>query len=1196
MKKKLVLLMLLTLIFNVNGVKAADDSCKNVELDELRSFRPEDSGVEIFFDYYDSDPNDGDDYDESGKNKQLTGWKTKKNDYNFYKFTSAEGDTFLAYCRNAGASPGVNYTFDCQKALFDPNNADSQNEISRNAFEKGIIEILKKGYKAGGGDANWEYAATVLALRTFEKYWPLYSNNGDHANHRQNKIIKYYADLWLDDSRLNQKIKFLSEKLGGSSLKLTKYYKDTPDAKIKNWNNGSSDVTEHIGNKALSLILDAFDASTDYVLKGAATISWGEKGTRTKTSKGIKYTHTLDIKNFTSADSYIKAEVECEKCDSLGVTTSLTVDGESFSGDLLSYTTNGTGKVKLEVNFTKPSNTEECEDVPYKIKLTYYDETIDTEAYVIKDSSCPNCQEFYLLYAEDVEKEAEIEGKAKLCSEESECMTYIENAECSIEESDINLKEGYSSEDNCGSIKEDVLHCVIESEDPAGNSYQAKTEEFKKVVDNQFCSVWCKEDYHFVMPGIKEVNSGRYFSLQASIEGKKMCYTSPIDENDEFEYRAEEQRKAVIDAYNTWIYYKAIVEGDWKAGYPKQQEVSIYNRTDGTPYPCGCDYDENWNLIPGSCTSTCQLCQWSSAGNCTGTIGYWDLNTSYKQYDYDGNQKNISNNLPQFGKVNKINGNSTAPGCSNDTCDPNNINAEDDFKNQNYPGKLADAAGALDSAIKAYAKLVNDYNACFGENTYEYDNSTLDDNPTNGWKMDYKFEPKIKFWYQESYMNNVKKDELDTVGSLSISKITETLYEKDDKKIPTGDTTDNFKELSSIITSDFTCYHSGNEFECDNRPIKVGTVKYVKQEMESKGEFITPTQFYTIYPTGTIVVGDPKDNIDIEENVDNSDELTNMLPVGLGTKQGVYNYVLKAEDLGEYYDSKELGRIWKDSSSTLPIVLEEAESGDGCSTSGSLASDADIKDNELHDGVYVCSYKVNCPDCPVECDPTCKNPSCPDNNCPVECVNCIYTNNSPNINYRPIAPGDVNPNDKELGVNWRWDENGISTGLELKAFATLSEIEEAGETIYDIDYEDTTQTVDTTNSIKIKLDTNMINKVKAYNDKYDGTDGYANNSLKCYDHKNSNDGQTYKNIYCYSTFIDELIYDSSTADNVLIDGNRIIGSNASSSDTLRKAQTQASGYWTTWSEVTPSWNISTSNGFAYYQQNYLDIGIGPSWK
>lgn len=1193
MKKKLKLFTALMLLFNVNVVLADEDrteQCKNTILSAQENFS-NGSGVTVNFWYRDK-------FNGTGN------WLQMINEYTYYELTGEER-TYIAFCRNPGANPGAG-KFYCKKTLFNVSgDASNEAEKSNKAYEKGIIEILRNGAKEGS--SGIEFAQTTLALRVFEKYWMFEADNGMYNNQRQNQLIKYYRDLWLDDSEIKEKVDSVASKLGSLYIRTSKEFTTPKDnAEIQNWMAGG-DVTAEMESGAKALVSQAFDGALDYLENGAASIAWKKKAARGKSKDGVKYTHTFKIDKFTSSNASIKAEVICEACATYGVSTSLTVDGESFSGEMLDYVEGGSGEIKLEVNFTKPNDAYDCSPIDYQIKLTYYDDTISTEAFISQQSGCSSCQEFFLVYADDVEKEQTIDGKAELCVDESKCTAIIEGAECSEEESDVNLKEGYNAE-TCSSESEegDLLSCIVGGIDPAGNSYKATTEEY---VDNRFCSVFCKEDYHFVMPGIKEVNSGRYFTLQASIDGKKLCITSHIDKENTFESEAEALRKKTIDAWNEWNRWYTGLNGNYSDGkiYGKYADDCPYIETkcvnkvntvdevgeDGLNLDTdgdgiidkNADYDGDGVVDDRYPTANCKD---YSRNCCNASADGWTRFWDYKKHGYNGSQGNGHQVVDDRDGKAECNEPCGAGMCNSKT--------EKDGTQQDVIEQIEEnleiATNALNAAIKAYADLINEYNSCFGTQTYKADMSTLAESSSSGWKMGYEFNPKIKFWYQESYMNNVLTDSLETVGTANIGGFTESYHDSSNGKTLT-DASNNFKDIKEVLASktSFVCYKVGDKYECNEKTIHVGTVKYVKQSMTSDAKYITPTQFYTIYPSGGIVVGEAGQ----EDSIENADELTNLLPVGLGTSQGVYNYVLRVEDLGEYYDSRELGRLWGDDGSVLVTVLEE---DNNCANGGSVGANIDIDGTSADKGKggYVCAYTVNCPDCPVECDPTCKNPGCPENNCPVECVNCVYTNNSPNVNYRPITPGDINPNDKDLGVNWKWDENGISTGLELKAFVTSTEIEEAGEKIYDIDYEDTTQSVDTDFAMKITLDTNMVNKIKSYNDRYEGNDGYSNNSLKCYDHINSNDGKTYKNIYCYSTFIDELLYDGRTKEKVDIVGNRIIGTDESSSDTLRKTQTQQSGYWTTWSEATPQWNITTSNGMSYYKQNYQEIGIGPSWK
>jgi len=50
-------------------------------------------------------------------------------------------------------------------------------------------------------------------------------------------------------------------------------------------------------------------------------------------------------------------------------------------------------------------------------------------------------------------------------------------------------------------------------------------------MSNNYCQVYCKEDFQFNFPTGVSVNSGTYFQLEATITGTKTCYTSEIDVN-----------------------------------------------------------------------------------------------------------------------------------------------------------------------------------------------------------------------------------------------------------------------------------------------------------------------------------------------------------------------------------------------------------------------------------------------------------------------------------------------------------------------------------------------------------------------------------------------------------------------------------------------------------------------------------------
>ena len=141
--------------------------------------------------------------------------------------------------------------------------------------------------------------------------------------------------------------------------------------------------------------------------------------------------------------------------------------------------------------------------------------------------------------------------------------------------------------------------------------------------------------------------------------------------------------------------------------------------------------------------------------------------------------------------------------------------------------------------------------------------------------------------------------------------------------------------------------------------------------------------------------------------------------------------------------------------------------------------------------------------------------------------------------------------------NWNRDINE-------KADATISEIQEKGNSVYDEDP-----------VLSVTITPSTARAIKEYNDKAENDGGYSNSTLACY----SLDG--YEEIACYSSFITDLLngtitYDRQTlANNLDIVNNRslIMGNN------YRTVSDNNFEYFTTWDS-----GISEEDM------------IGPSWK
>lgn len=1231
--------------------------------------------------------------------------------YSMYTLKNSSGTAFSSYCRNAGIAAGKSYNgqkFYCNKVVFDTTTSNE----TRKTYDAGVIEILRNGYSSRNNNKlqlakNQEYAATSLALRVYEMLWPKLNTNGSN-NTGNNRAHKYYVNKFLDD----KEIQSLLKKSVGSVR--SKFSNATTVTSWKLVNSGTN-VTNNVVNEAKRLVKLGLQAAVDYKTNGAATLNWNENPVKSKspavpdengiTNYAMSLTYTINVKGFKSDGAYIKMNFNCSNCTSNGVSYKMTINGKERSADtnLLSLLKNGAGTLTVKIDFAGSSENYDCSELKYKLNVKYYDESVSTEAYDMYSESCKSntaCQHFYMLYADDVEQELEIEDSFELCTSTckevqeqcakdgagseackkfkekynstcAECYASLTNPPCTDDDSELDVKEGYEVDTaSCSTpSKANVLECIINNEDQAGNSYKAED-----IGSNKYCSVWCKEDYHFTMPGNKEVNSGRYFTLKASISGAKTCYTSAINTS-QFESDLENAQHKVVDSYNDYTFNKKAQEA---LKNEKETTTTITVKYIGTTKKCSqsmatcqenynncksaydacvksnndnrsklnacnkecrlgvtCRFDESTSECQQRCTEGCRSqyvktctscttcksvgtvdgvdCAKTSTSSTTNTVTYtyksYENQFSWSGYTYTGgttttapgSYTGITHSGATF--TYKSSGSITCPsGCTKSgntytcknvsgTCEvTDGVSMSTMFSSSTTASKLntlknaygvsSKSAGVFDGSGKPITPpkssgvpsmsligVISNYNYC------------------SAWDMNYTFDPDIHFWYEESYMNSVITDMLETIGNTSVDKKADT--------VRCAGTVDNSYESCSTgwtgayLTKNvnlFVCEPDGSG--CSTKTFTVATSSRMKASMKGSGSYITPTQFYTVYPSGAIAAAEPG------KDIENSTELTNGLPVGLGTPAGVYNYTLIVEDLGEYYDTGKLGRIWGDKDSVVSTTLKEEKH---CYEDGALKYEVNIGDNYFDEGVYNCAYTVNCPECEVECEPDgCKDPDCPEGECPTECdPPCVYNNGDTDISYRPITNEDINPNDRELGKNWQYDEKSISTALELKAYATTKEIEEAGETIYDINFESSSD--DNNFAMKVTMNSKMINKIREYNDKYENDYGYLNNSLKCYDY--TQNGITYKNVYCYSTFIDELLYDKNTKDNIKINGNRVIGTNAASTDKLRKTKTQTSGYWTTWAEANPSkWTVTTEKGLSYYKTNYKDIGIGPSWK
>lgn len=146
-------------------------------------------------------------------------------------------------------------------------------------------------------------------------------------------------------------------------------------------------------------------------------------------------------------------------------------------------------------------------------------------------------------------------------------------------------------EDNADAIINDpdnIKLCVIDYSDEANNSYKMLTDT--NVSNNDYCNVYCKEDYKMSLPLGRWVSSGRAMTFTMNVNASKSCYTDLIN-YDKFISDLNVQ-KAALDANsndalarsrykNILNQYKVCASASWDSDIKFNPEITLqYDETD----------------------------------------------------------------------------------------------------------------------------------------------------------------------------------------------------------------------------------------------------------------------------------------------------------------------------------------------------------------------------------------------------------------------------------------------------------------------------------------------------------------------------------------------------------------------------------------------------------------------------------------
>lgn len=884
------------------------------------------------------------------------------------------------------------------------------------------------------------------------------------------------------------------------------------------WFNNQYKFAYDESNTTAKEVMDVAKRLFDIGVSKANEVSSGASTTptiTTKTNQGETSVRIeLSYENFDASKGVIKNfKLNCASC------SNLKVNGETVNANK-NYLSGSTGKITITFDVAKQG--ENCKTTDYKVTYDYNDPNLEYVGAHLIPVGQTNAQNFYVMQRNKDGLTGEISGKIK-CN--NACDTELEAPICSTNEDDA-----------VATIKapEKVKTCIIDNQDDAGNTYQFTASAGG--VSNSYCNVFCKEDYAKIKlnPIVEAVNCGGYFKLTSHIEGKKTCYTGG---------------NTADKSINKSQFIKDIVAAQRKMieGYDLVLKAEAASATSAREDTCS------------SCTG------------CTG-VGYIKVGT------YTGIR---ALNATADGYVGTANSTGSfrygsAPSCSSSrstTCDKDGKNCVTSCDG----GSCSDGAttASIASAIaadkaqgeklisegkSAYEKAMREYNAC-----------------TTGWINTFLFEQKLRYYYDENhgkdnenytpYYDLISKDEykdlqyLEKDGNEEI-KTTITIctgqaneaYDCVGNQITLSGDAENTSANSYNYKSSYSSAFASKTFTvcsssgCSRDTQNISQATFVKKEVEKKQDYVTPTAFYQIAANGKVTV-----NSGYTGNKVQLEALLNSLPVSTSTVGGGV-VRLMIEDLGEFYDEKNgIGRL-------IDYNGDREEN--------SVA--AVVKVNSF-DGNYKCYYESpcrpkDCPNCTFECVgdgcewTPCTGPSC-DNKCPA----CIINLDELNIIHRTISTTNFHSANRSYGYNWITTSNLANLQLlTKKAEKTISEIEEVNEMVYDKTGNDSELV------FSIKMTPEVINTIKEYNKNHTNDGGYINDSLTCYDA--TIDGQTYKNIYCYSDLIDELVDKYGDA---ITATNRV-----ENNETKRKNETESSGYWTLWS------------GYVY---NESVLG-GPSWK
>ncbi len=258
--------------------------------------------------------------------------------------------------------------------------------------------------------------------------------------------------------------------------------------------------------------------------------------------------------------------------------------------------------IELKVEISDDS----CGELSYKLEYNNFDSTLYEDSFFLKQN-LDSSQLFIgaIPYEGDPEPvivNKEIDTCPDLCETEITIPNQCVNP---VDQQDEGWNNSYQVNEYEVHDSNNILQCIIGSADEADNNYQltcdpienASVNTGKSIVENPYCSVSCKEDYRMLFPGVRDINSGRYFTIDVEIEGNKSCYTSEIQE-EQFISDVKRLQETIIEEYNGYIQDKTIYDNANVSNCGREVYVprSYSPSTAADKYVISYDYADRYNL------------------------------------------------------------------------------------------------------------------------------------------------------------------------------------------------------------------------------------------------------------------------------------------------------------------------------------------------------------------------------------------------------------------------------------------------------------------------------------------------------------------------------------------------------------------------------------------------------------------------